>query len=1044
MSIFSQYIKYTDSSSDLDLIDNLQAVEEHKIVNQLLKSSPLTEEFKQDITNIAEKWIQSVRQEKRIGTIESFLKQYSLSSEQGVALMCVAESLLRVPDAATRNSLIEDKLTTQRWDDFFGQSESVWVNAATVGLALTGRIIDGPSQDANRLQQVYSRMIKVSGEPFVRRAVHQAVKILGKQFVLGETINQAIKQSQKKQNKSYLYSFDMLGEAAVTEEQADNYFEAYRDAISKMKLLASDKDIWQRRPSISIKLSALEPHYRWSCPEKVFENLLARLKDLVNDAKEAQIALTIDAEEADRLRLSLQLFEALLADNRFADYQGLGLAIQAYQKRAPAVIDWVVSKANYYRRSIAIRLVKGAYWDSEIKWAQERGLKDYPVFTLKSATDLNYLNCAKKLLQSSENIYPQFATHNAHTVASVLTFAKAFAPNKEFEFQKLFGMGEALYKYVLQDCPNVLCRVYAPVGGHVHLLSYLVRRLIENGANTSFVHKIYDENTTILSMIGHPDESLAKRTKALRHEGIVKPIDIYQPERDNSAGIDFSNGIEGLEFINNVNRYVNRSYDYGDSSVVISAPYDYNHHIGSLDYLSSCDVSMAIKSAKQAFRQWSVVDVAERANILMKIADLLQENQAELVSLTVREAGRTVVNALDEIREAIDFCRYYAASAKRLCVMTKLPGPTGEENSLSWVPRGVIACISPWNFPIAIFLGQIVAALVTGNTVVAKPAEQTSLLAYVLRDMMYKAGVPKDVLHVIPGLGETVGQALCEHPDIRLVMFTGSTETAKIIQLNLAKKSGPITPLIAETGGLNAMIVDSTALLEQVVTDVLASAFDSAGQRCSALRVLCVQRDIYDELKKMLIGAMDILSVGAPTSSATDVPSLISKEAQTDVLEYINQQIKHDRVSYQKTLSSTHDSGYFVPPTLIEIEKITDLDKEIFGPVLHLVAYDAADFDNLLQQINELGYGLTLGLHTRIKKVMDKVTDAMRVGNQYVNRTTVGATVGVQPFGGMGLSGTGPKAGGPHYLMPLMHEKVVSNNITSMGGNASLLSLIDE
>jgi RHH-type proline utilization regulon transcriptional repressor/proline dehydrogenase/delta 1-pyrroline-5-carboxylate dehydrogenase len=957
------------------------------------------------------------------GGMDSFMSTYDLSSQEGIALMCLAEALLRIPDGATADRLIADKISKGDWESHLSNSDSLFVNVATMGLLLTGKVINPDPMATENWTGSLKGWFSRTSEPIIRQAIAQAMKILGKQYVLGETIEQAMKRAAKKEAEGFTYSYDMLGESARTEEHAEHYFEAYAAAIHAIGKNAEGKGL-TAGPGISIKLSALHPRYEFSHWDDQFKFLLPRLLELAQLAKSYGIGFTVDAEEADRLELSLALFKAVAEDPSLAGWNGLGLAVQGYQKRARAVIDWLKELAIQTKRKIMVRLVKGAYWDSEIKNSQTNGFDYYPVFTRKMTTDVSYLTCAQKLLENAQYFYPQFATHNAFTVSAILSMVK---PETEFEFQRLHGMGDALYDKLLGDNKHIRCRIYAPVGGHQYLLAYLVRRLLENGANTSFVNQVISDSTPIEDLIANPIEKLdALHCKP--HPKIKLPRDLFEPKRLNSRGLDLNQTKTFADFETQLNAHY---------PAVIAAR-------GRITGATVDAVAPAMKKAVAAHDAWSRQSLETRAALLNAMADALEAHRSELVAIAVKEAGKTVPNAIGEVREAVDFCRYYAAQALETLKPTVLPGPTGEFNQLSYRGRGVVICISPWNFPLAIFTGQLAAALVAGNTVIAKPAEQTSYMAYRAVQLFHKAGIPQDVLQLMIGSGSTVGSAMVAHPDVAGVIFTGSTEVAQMINQSLAAKQGAIVPLIAETGGQNTMIVDSTALLEQVVMDVGKSAFDSAGQRCSALRILCVQEDIADDLITMIKGSMDTLVVGDPSLLKTDVGPVIDAGAQGMLRDHIESMRARGFPVYQIPMTDYAGTGTFVPPTLIEIDSIHTLEREIFGPILHLVRYSANKVTQLIHDINSTGYGLTFGMHSRNESQYLHVVSRMDAGNAYINRNIVGAVVGVQPFGGEGLSGTGPKAGGPNYIMRLVHEHALSINTVAMGGNASLLSLADD
>ena len=1023
-------------STQNTLMESIQiayGMDETDCLNALIPIAKLKESSVLRIRDTARRLIQKVR-DRRVGKggLDAFMFQYDLSSEEGIALMCLAEALLRIPDADTIDRLIKDKLSSPDWDQHIGKSNSLFVNAATWALMLTGKVLDVEEQKENSFVNVLKRWAGRTGEPIIRLAVSEAMKILGRQFVMARTIHGGIKRARKTEEKGYRYSYDMLGEAAKTAEDARFYLEAYHKAIQAIGEASGTLGPIVG-PGISVKLSALHPRYEWVNRERVFNELLPKLKTLALEAKIRNIGLTIDAEEADRLEISLLLIEALVSDKALNGWKGLGLAVQAYQKRAIFVVDWLIDLAKRYDCRLMVRLVKGAYWDSEIKWAQERGLKTYPVFTRKSATDVSYLACAKKLLAATDVIYPQFATHNAYTVAAVLEMA---GNAQQFEFQCLHGMGDTLYDSIVgKENLNMPCRIYAPVGGHEYLLAYLVRRLLENGANTSFVNRIIDEQSPIDELIIDPVQKI-ESLEYKPHPKISLPIDLFGKVgetaggRRNSLGVNLSNTLEVGPLLEAVNKQLPGLFTQKTLPVLPE------------------QVAEAIQKADLAFPHWTNKSVEARTQCLEKAADLLEDHQTTLIALLIREAGKTVSDAISEIREAVDFCRYYSVQARENFKPLVLRGPTGEYNQLTLHGRGIIACISPWNFPLAIFLGQITVSLAAGNTVIAKPASQTPDIALFAVSLLHQAGIPSDVVQCLVGSGRVVGTQLTEDVRIKGIMFTGSTETARGINQTLANRPGSIIPFIAETGGQNAMIVDSSALSEQVVTDVLISAFGSAGQRCSALRVLFLQEEVADRILKMLKGAMAELSVGDPLFLSTDVGPVIDEHARQGLLQHIAYMEKccisgEASLLYRCVLSTELPPYAFFPPCAYEIKNIELLQEEIFGPVLHVIRYKSSELNKVLDSINNVGYGLTLGIHSRINQTIHYIHGRLRVGNTYVNRSMIGAVVGVQPFGGEGLSGTGPKAGGPHILQRLTTERSLSINTSASGGNVALMSLSD-
>lgn len=1028
--------------------------DETAIVEMLLGQAELSADMQDRIAARARALVEEVRK-NRVGQggIDAFMHAYELSSKEGVVLMCLAEALLRIPDSETANQLIRDKLRDADFAAHLGESDSMFVNASTWALMLTGRIMQ-LDQTTNDLKGVLKRLVTRSGEPVIRQAVTQAMKILGRQFVMGRDIGEALERAETLEKKGYRYSYDMLGEAARTMEDAERYFKAYVEAIKSIGKAARGKGAIAG-PGISIKLSALHPRYEFAQENRVMKELVPQVVALAQAAKQAGIGCTIDAEEADRLDLSLDIIEAVAGDASLKDWDGLGLAIQAYQKRCLPLIDWLADCARRNRRRLMVRLVKGAYWDSEVKWSQERGLANYPVFTRKASTDVSYLACARRMLADPQAFYPMFATHNAHTLAAVIEMAGGEAAARDkLEFQRLHGMGEPLYNQVTPvEAMGIPCRIYAPVGSHEDLLAYLVRRLLENGANTSFVNRIVDEKAPLDAIVADPVAQV-RALKSKPHPGIPLPSHMFGNERRNSAGVDLTDP-EAMQILaTEVTQAAAASVGAGPiiggheragNAIEVKNPADIHETVGRVVLSTQADVEDALARAGRAFGDWSGMHAEARAACLDRTADLMEQRRAEILALCIREAGKTIGDAIAELREAVDFCRYYAARARADFAQPQaLPGPTGERNHLYLHGRGTFVCISPWNFPLAIFMGQVSAALVAGNCVIAKPAEQTPLIAALAVKLLHLAGVPGDVLHLLPGDGPSVGAPLTRDPRVAGIAFTGSTETARLINRTLAAKDGPIVPLIAETGGQNAMIVDSTALPEQVVRDVLISSFQSAGQRCSALRVLFVQQDIGEKLEKMLAGAMAELSIGDPADLATDIGPVIDAEAKSMLEAHAQRMDREGKLVYRSKLGRDAAKGHFFAPVAYRIDGLGRLQKEVFGPVLHIVHYAADRLDDVLAAINGTGYGLTLGIHSRIDGKVGYIADRLRVGNAYVNRNMIGAVVGVQPFGGEGLSGTGPKAGGPRYLHRFATERTLTIDTTAAGGNASLLSLAEE
>jgi RHH-type proline utilization regulon transcriptional repressor/proline dehydrogenase/delta 1-pyrroline-5-carboxylate dehydrogenase len=965
-----------------------------------------------DAYMLAHRLVSSVREKRtRSSGVDALMHEFSLSSEEGVALMCLAEALLRIPDAETADRLIADKISRGDWKKHLGESPSLFVNAATWGLLITGKLVSSSSEKG--LGAALTRIIAKGGEPLIRKGVDMAMRMLGNQFVTGQTIGEALKNSRENETRGYRYSYDMLGEAALTELDAEHYYASYEAAIHAIGRASNGRGI-KDGPGISIKLSALHPRYSRAQYARVMGELLPRVRKLVLLAKQYDIGINIDAEEADRLEISLDMLEALAFDKELAGFEGIGLVVQAYQKRCPFVIDYVVDLARRSGQKFMVRLVKGAYWDAEIKRAQVDGLPGYPVYTRKVYTDVSYLTCAKKLLAATDVIYAQFATHNAHTLSVIYTWAKADGVSN-YEFQCLHGMGETLYDQVVgADKLGKACRIYAPVGSHETLLAYLVRRLLENGANSSFVNQIVDESVAIDTLLADPFEQ-ARAAKCLPHPRIPLPLGLYGAERRNSAGRDLANEDVLRELAADLaapRHYLAAPLVDGQVEAVgavnVINPAQSADIVGQVTEATVADVDTALQAADAAFPAWEGLGAGARADIVAKVGDLFEQNMGELMALAVREAGKSLPNAIAEIREAVDFLRYYSAEIRE----------DGDGKAL-----GSVTCISPWNFPLAIFTGQVAAALAAGNVVLAKPAEQTPLIAHRAVQLFHEAGVPVGALQLLPGRGETVGAALTADRRVKGVIFTGSTEVAQLINRTLAGRAvreGCDIPLIAETGGQNALIVDSSALPEQVVQDVLSSAFDSAGQRCSALRVLFLQEDIADKTIKMLKGAMQELRVGVPDRLATDIGPVIDREAQQNLLGHIERTRASAKQHFALELPAALEAqGTFVPPTVLEIGSMAELQREVFGPVLHIVRYRRADLAKVVDTINGTGYGLTLGVHSRIDETIDFITSRAHVGNIYVNRNIVGAVVGVQPFGGEGKSGTGPKAGGPLYLKRL-------------------------
>ncbi|HEV2560571.1 MAG TPA: bifunctional proline dehydrogenase/L-glutamate gamma-semialdehyde dehydrogenase PutA [Rhizomicrobium sp.] len=1032
-------------------ISDAYLAEENGLTETLIEKARLSRGEHAATEALARELVTRIRatREKRSG-IDAFTQEYALSSEEGVMLMCLAESLLRVPDAATADKLIRDKLGPGDWARHLNKSDSLFVNASTFALMLTGSVVRLDDASKWDFENIWGKLVARTGEPVIRQAVTYAMRILGRQFVLGRTIKEALKEARPQMADGYRFSFDMLGEAAYTKADAARYYESYSKALAAIGALDPDYEVTAfERPSISVKLSALHPRYEWVKRERVMVELVPQLAALAFEARESNLGFTIDAEEAERLDLMLEIFEALGESDALAGWNGLGLAVQAYQKRALPVIAWLGDLARRQRRRIPVRLVKGAYWDTEIKRAQELGLTDYPVFTRKSATDTSYLACARAMFAQGDAIYPQFATHNAHTLSAIQVFA---GTRHDFEYQRLHGMGEALYELYREvkrpTRGGAGTRIYAPVGSHEDLLAYLVRRLLENGANTSFVNRLADDEAPIDDIIADPVEQLA-RSKPYRNPRIPKPADLL-PGRKNSGGFLWSDPMIDAPMLRKMEASLTQAQHSGPiiggslrwrEAMPVRDPADRTRIVGDVVESEAADAIDALDLAHAAQPAWNNLGGEARAAILERAADLFEAHRAHLMALAVREAGKTLPTALGEVREAVDFLRYYAAQARKLFAgPVKLPGPTGESNELTLHGRGVFVCISPWNFPLAIFTGQISGALAAGNTVLAKPAEQTPLIAAAAIRLLHEAGVPPNALNLLPGDGPRIGNALFGDSRVAGVAFTGSTDAANAINRALAARSGPIAALIAETGGQNAMIVDSTALSEQVCKDVISSAFDSAGQRCSALRVLFLQEDVADKMLGLVLGAMDELKIGDPMKLDTDIGPVIDEDAREVLQAHVARMTKEAKLLRKLPLGPEHKNGVFFPPHIFEIKSIAQLPREVFGPVLHVVRYKADQLEAVCDAINATGYGLTLGIHSRIEETAHFIASRIHAGNIYVNRNQIGAVVGVQPFGGEGLSGTGPKAGGPNYLLRFALERTYTVNTAAAGGNAALLS----
>ena len=1035
---------------DRSRISSSLFADEQALVTALATAAELPAADAARVTQLAAGMVEGVRANAHSQSgIDAFMQQFSLTSEEGVVLMCLAEALLRVPDAETADRLIADKLAGRDWGDHVGQSQSLFVNASAWGLMLTGRFVELGREAKNTPSSFVKKLIGKSGEPVVRAAMKQAMRIMGGQFVLGRTIAEALRNGAKDATALTRFSFDMLGESAMTAADAERYFVSYEKAAHTIGETATlGADVFAQ-PSISVKLSALHPRYEEKNKSGCIPPLVDKMLRLCLIAKSRNMGLTIDAEEAARLDISLSVLELLAAKPELKGWNGLGLAVQAYGRRAKPVLEWLAALAAETGRVLPVRLVKGAYWDTEIKRAQEGGLESFPVFTRKVSTDVSYLACARYMLGRSDCFYPQFATHNAQTISAVHVMAVA---NRNFEFQRLFGMGEALYDQVAQSEIQQPIRIYAPVGSHEDLLAYLVRRLLENGANTSFVNRLADRHVQVSEIVQNPVDQV-RALSPIANSKIRTPAKLFD-ERVNSGGVPLWHGMTRASIMQGISLASAEAYQAypiingkimrGGVESNITSPQDRSVIVGRVVETRDEDITSAMDHATKAQQSWCQKGGAARAAILERAADLYEKKRNVFFSLLIREAGKTLDNAQADLREAVDFLRYYAQRARNEFEQPQtLPGPTGEQNELSLHGRGVFACISPWNFPLAIFTGQVAAALASGNAVIAKPAEQTPLIACLAVQMLHESGVPPDVLHFLPGSGSRLGTKLLMNAKLAGVAFTGSNATATVIARTLANKPGPLATLIAETGGMNAMIMDSTALAEQAVRDVVASAFDSAGQRCSAARILFVQDDVASRVIEMLHGAMDELRIGDPMDYATDVGPVIDETARGKLETHKVLMAKVGKTISNLPLPKLCAAGTFVAPAAYELPDLAPLTQEVFGPILHVVRYQASHLSKVVEALNDKGFGLTLGLHTRIEDTVDQVRRAARVGNLYVNRNQIGAVVGAQPFGGEGLSGTGPKAGGPHYLHRFAVERVLSRDTTASGGNASLMAMGD-
>ena len=1040
-----------------DELATYHLMDETRLVGGLVERAIFTATERSRIAEQAARLVRAARANRhKHGGVDAFMHEYGLTSEEGIILMCLAEALLRIPDKDTADALIAEKIGGGRWEKHLGHSDSLFVNASTFGLMITGRVVRLGEAKGSSPGAVLKRLVSRSGEPFIRQALRQAMRILGDNFVLGRTIGEALTHAIPMEAKGYRFSYDMLGERARTASDADGYLHRYMSAIEAVGKTAPARTGLTThelltRPSISVKLSALHPRFDPGKEERLERELLPRLVELAAAARRYGLGLTVDAEEQDRLDMTLGLFAAAFTDPALEGWPGLGLAVQAYGKRAIPVLRWLRRLSAHKKKLIPVRLVKGAYWDSEIKWAQERGLSDYPVLTRKIHTDVSYLACMRLLLSDQNAFFPQFATHNAQSIAAVSVAASSL---EGFEFQRLHGMGEAIYDDVVGTAKlGAACRIYAPVGAHAELVAYLVRRLLENGANTSFVNRLADEEAPIADIIRDPVATVeGEKEKHAAPRMLPRPQEIFLPDRVNSRGMALDQPPVREALLQQVDGELRAPFVAApivdgkvvtgpDAVELVLCPHDRRERAGTVRVADQATIAKAIESARKAAHAWDRLGGSARAATLDKAADLYERDRVRLMAVMVREAGKTLENALGDVREAIDFLRFYAGEARRLFSgPISLKGPTGETNLLELRARGPFACISPWNFPLAIFTGQIAAALAAGNPVLAKPAAQTPIVAFLATELLHEAGVPPGVLHLLPG-GGPVGAALVRDPRVAGVAFTGSNATGWAIQAALADRRNEIVPFIAETGGLNAMIADSSALPEQVIRDVVRSAFDSAGQRCSAARLFFVQEDVAKPMIDMLVGAVQALDIGDPLDYATDIGPVIDEDAMDRLDAHKLRMQKLGAELADVPLPFECQAGTYVTPAVFEVENARVLEEEVFGPILHVVRFQGGHLDKVVEAINASGYGLTLGLHSRIASVADYVAEHARVGNLYVNRNQIGAVVGVQPFGGEGLSGTGPKAGGPNYVARFATERVRTTDITATGGNVGLLGI---
>lgn len=996
-------------------------------------------DFRQNlrIKNRASTYIDKIRLSKKFG-IEQFLQRYNLSSDEGVAIMCLAECLLRIPDKKTSIELLIDKLSAKDWVKYINSAKSITLELSSIGFAAAGVLIK-----LNSYKNLFALNAAKISNLLILEIIKHAIKFLSTEFIIGFDIQKGIKKAKK--NNEYLYSFDLLGESSRSTAQADHYYDLYIDAIDNIgkNYPASENDNIFDRPNLSVKLSALHPRVEMLKWDEIQSSLLPKLVALLKKMSENNISVSFDAEEAKRQEIYLKIITSLFEHKDLKNYNGIGFVVQAYQKRATKVINYICKLAKKYNKQIPVRLVKGAYWDSEIKYAQENGFIDYPVYTNKVFTDASYLSCAKLLLSKQELIYPQFATHNAYTAACIIDFA---GESTNYEMQKLYGMGDTLHEELVKECK---VRIYAPVGKMNELLAYLMRRLLENGASTSFVNKVNDSSIDTNLLLEPIYEQVQKAKN--NNKKIILPNDIYQ-NRINSKGIDLGYIMNLSLTQTEISKHVNKVYNAGSiiggieifsdkTSKEMFRPGNLAEKVGSVSKASANEIKDALQIAINAKKSWASKNVSERSAILRNIATAMEDKQYEIYSLLLKEAGKTINDAVNELREAVDFCRYYADLAEKVITNIKLPGITGEKNSLNWHPRGVFLCISPWNFPLAIFTGQVVAALVCGNSVIAKPAAQTCIIANFIVKLMHEVGVPKNALQLIIAKGSEVEEHLVSSDFINGIVFTGSTETAKKINQTIAARKGAIIPLIAETGGQNAMIVDSSALLEQVADDVINSAFYSAGQRCSALRVLYIQEEIYEPLLELIKGSLEHIKIGDTIDLTVDVGPVIDAQSMEALKSHVTsmEKAEYNVIANHPQILYPIKTGTFFCPYIIEIESISSLAEEQFGPILHVIKYKSDNLDKVIEEINNCGYGLTFGIHSRIESKIDEISKKIHVGNFYANRTITGAQVESHPFGGENMSGTGFKAGGPHYLLRFMTERSISINLTAIGGNIDLL-----